>query len=92
MWRDPDRHKYLSGPKLSGNRITNSSVRVKIGWTTVLTGVWPALIVFDVMFIQWYYISIEWTGSSNGGKMTDMLDSCKTDQCFPVSCLAQGAQ
>ena len=94
MWRDPNKQKYLSGPNLSGNRIMNSFVRAKIDWSAVSTGIWQGfkvLIVFDMIFIQWYCLSKVWTDSSIGGKMA-MSVSCTTDRCLPVWCLAQDTQ
>ena len=95
MWRDPNKQKYLWGTNLSGNRIINSFVRAKIGWSAVSTGIWPGFkvwIVFDMIFIQWYCISKVWMVLWIDGKMADMSGSYTTDQCFPVWRLAQGTK
>ena len=95
MWSDANKQKYLSKPNLSGNWIFNSFAWVKIGWLAVSTVIWPwfkVLIVFDLIFIQWYCISKVWTGSSIGSKIALMSGIHTTDQCFPAWYLCQGTQ
>ena len=92
--RDLNKQKYLSGPNFSGNRIINSFVRARIGWSAVSTGILPrfkVLIVFDDIHMVILHIKV-WAFSSIGGKMAYMSGSCITDRCFTVWCLAQGTQ
>ena len=76
-------------------QINPRNPRTKIGWSAVWTGIWPrfkVLIVFDMIFIEWYCISKVSTHSSIGDKMADMSGSRTSDECFPAWCLVQGTQ
>ena len=93
MWGYLNKKKCLSGLNLSENRIIHSLVRAKIGWSAVSSGIWPGfklIIVFGMIFTQWYCMSKLWMCSSIGGNMANTSGSRATDRSFPAWCLALG--
>ena len=74
-WRDLNKQKYFSDPKLSGNLHWSSLDDLYTGWLFSSTQVWPGFnscVVFSTISKQWYCVSSVCIVASVKGRTAEM--------------------